>query len=448
MERNKEKAITLIALVITIIVLLILAGVTITALSGENGILSNATKSKEANEKGNELDLVKLATSASVIDSQGQAIILANLQNNLNKQNSNATAREDGEGFIVKFNDSGREYKVDNYGNVEGSTEGTETGNLPSTDQTSPFLPDGFTPKEGTNLDNGLTITDGVNSYVWVEVPKSIYTTATSETDYANIEADMKTYTTDYLNEYFLDIYSPEESLGLTKLEYDNLKQAMLTNVYQNGGFWISQYEIGTETLRTSEKDLLTTPKSQEGLYPYNWVTRSQAQGLAEKMNPNSTKYKSSLLFGIQWNLTCKFLEMKATKLGATIEERKNAVNKNSTAWGNYKNASFEITKGKYSLDAGESFTEVNGSYTKLASDEVILTTGATDRNSAMNIYDFAANELEWTLEYSGDNEYSCIDRGGNYYNNGDACPVTHYIGNGIWNNSYTEVTTFRVALY
>ena len=45
-QKTKEKAITLIALVITIIVLLILAGVTIAALSGKNGMLQEA---QEAN---------------------------------------------------------------------------------------------------------------------------------------------------------------------------------------------------------------------------------------------------------------------------------------------------------------------------------------------------------------------------------------------------------------
>ena len=45
---GNARGITLIALVITIIVLLILAGVTIAALSGDNGIL---TKAKEAKQK-------------------------------------------------------------------------------------------------------------------------------------------------------------------------------------------------------------------------------------------------------------------------------------------------------------------------------------------------------------------------------------------------------------
>ena len=448
---SKSKGITLIALVITSIVLLILAGVTIAALSGQNGILTNATKSKEANEKGNELDQVKLAATASRTDSLGQEITLADLQNNLNKQNSNATTREDGEGFIVKFNDSGREYKVDKYGNVQETAGGSgggsgETGSLPSTAETTPFLPDGFTQKEGTNLDNGLTITDGINSYVWVEVPKSIYTTATSETDHTNIETDMKTYTSDYKSSTNKDEYYSDETTGLTQEEYNNLKHAMLTSVYKNGGFWISQYEIGTETLRTNSSAALTTPKSQEGLYPYNWVTCSQAQELAEQINPDNSKYKSSLLFGIQWDLTCKFLEAKASNLGATNEERKTAIKSDSTTWGNYYNATFEITKGKYSTTYGSSYTEVSGSYTRPTSSYVLLTTGATDRNCAMHIYDFAGNEWEWTLEYTNSTSYPCSIRGGFYCDNGAGYPA-----NGRSNISATNSSngiSSRVALY
>ena len=49
-ERLKtHKGITLIALVITIIVLLILAGVTIATLTGDNGILTKAQNAKEKN---------------------------------------------------------------------------------------------------------------------------------------------------------------------------------------------------------------------------------------------------------------------------------------------------------------------------------------------------------------------------------------------------------------
>ena len=50
-KRRKEKGITLVALVVTIIVLLILAGVTIATLFGDNGILIRANEAKEATEQ-------------------------------------------------------------------------------------------------------------------------------------------------------------------------------------------------------------------------------------------------------------------------------------------------------------------------------------------------------------------------------------------------------------
>ena len=47
MIKRQNKGITLIALVVTIIVLLILAGVSITLLTGENGVITQATRAKE-----------------------------------------------------------------------------------------------------------------------------------------------------------------------------------------------------------------------------------------------------------------------------------------------------------------------------------------------------------------------------------------------------------------
>ena len=57
---RKEKGITLVALVITIIVLLILAGVTIAMVVGDNGILTRARQAKEENELAEEVETVKL----------------------------------------------------------------------------------------------------------------------------------------------------------------------------------------------------------------------------------------------------------------------------------------------------------------------------------------------------------------------------------------------------
>ena len=66
--KNNQKGITLVALVITIIVLLILAGVTIAALGGSNGILTNATAAKQADEIGNTKDQINLIANEAISD--------------------------------------------------------------------------------------------------------------------------------------------------------------------------------------------------------------------------------------------------------------------------------------------------------------------------------------------------------------------------------------------
>ena len=63
---RNQRGITLVALVITIIVLLILAAVTIAALGGSNGILTNASKSQVANELGEAQDLINLTANEAI----------------------------------------------------------------------------------------------------------------------------------------------------------------------------------------------------------------------------------------------------------------------------------------------------------------------------------------------------------------------------------------------
>ena len=210
----------------------------------------------------------------------------------------------------------------------------------------------------------------------------------------------------------------------------------MLKSVYENGGFYIGKYEVGTETLRTSSGASLTTPVIKEGAYPYNYVTNKQAQ---EKSKELATGGKtSSLMFGIQWDLVLKHIENKQGKTQAELKD-------DSTTWGNYNNATFEITKGKYSTNNGSSFSEVNGTYTKPASD-VLLTTGATGRNSVLNIYDLAGNEYEWTLEKSTIASHPSVLRGGSYYNNGSSYPASGRIYYTTSGSDYD--VSFRPALW
>ena len=71
-KKKNARGITLIALVITIIVLLILAGVTINALSGENGILKRATQAKSKTGRANALEQINLAIITARTEKLGQ----------------------------------------------------------------------------------------------------------------------------------------------------------------------------------------------------------------------------------------------------------------------------------------------------------------------------------------------------------------------------------------
>ena len=72
-----------------------------------------------------------------------------------------------------------------------------------------------------------------------------------------------------------------------------------------------------------------TSPKaiSQKDAIPYNYVYCSEAQALAKEMTPDSN-YTSSLMFGIQWDLVCKFLEVKGGLTTADINSNSTNVGK------------------------------------------------------------------------------------------------------------------------
>ena len=120
MKKIKNKnGITLIALVITIIVLLILAAVSIATLTGENGILTRANDAKASTEIAEEREKVELAATAALADDLGGEIKESFLKQELEKYFgtdgvSVAPGTNNGEeGFIVTIDESGRQYFVD-----------------------------------------------------------------------------------------------------------------------------------------------------------------------------------------------------------------------------------------------------------------------------------------------------------------------------------------------
>ena len=128
MNIKNSKGITLVALVVTIVVLLILAGVSINLVLGENGLITQAQEAKRKTAEAKENEITSMDSASDWV------------------------------------------------------SETVNNTSLPQNTITKPYMPSSeFKKVEGTNLANGLVIEDtSGNQYVWVEVPmtEEVYPTA------------------------------------------------------------------------------------------------------------------------------------------------------------------------------------------------------------------------------------------------------------------------------
>ena len=487
-------------------------------LTGENGILNKATTSKQKTEEATAEERVKLEVAGSLGDDGKLDLdeINDNLRNNVDGLTYNGKAiTEKGVADENRIGNLPAIVELDGYEiiiNENGSASTIIRMAEYQSEDTKPYLPgSNFSQVKGTDLSTGLVVTDGTNYWTWIEVPKTtVFKTATSETDYTNIEKDMETYTGTLLSRngytdqwydyygasydgssaysqvrfenetkfneaktYYGAIYSdstgtmPVESFGsssttyyvkiddklddnrgcgLSYSEYQNLKETMLSSLYRNGGFWIGQYEAGADTYSATDENDTRTLVIAQGKYPYNYITCANAQIKSSQLN--SGDYTSSLMFGIQWDLVLKHLQVRGEM---TVDD----LTDDSTNWGNYNNATFTIKNGQYTTspttaNSFKNYTETTSgkveNSTKLQNQNVLLTTGASSQNCKMNIYDIAGNEWEWTLEKSTKASYPCTIRGGSCYHLGSNSPASSRSNHNTTYSYYSH--SFRSALY
>ena len=355
--KKSNNGITLIALVITIIVLLILAGVSIAMLTGENGILNKATTAKQKTEEATAEERVKLEVAGSPRE-DGKLdtdLLNENLRNNIDGLTYNGKAiTEKGVADENRIKSLPATVELDGYEiiiNENGSASTIIRMAEYQTEDTKPYLPgNDFSQVSGTNLEDGLVVTDGTNYWTWVEVPKTaVFKTATSETDYENIEKDMETYTGTlvsrggYTDQWYdgkgkteSETTNPNDTsgCGLTAQDYKDLKETMLSSVYSNGGFWIGQYEAGADSYPATDENDTRTLIIAQGKYPYNYITCANAQIKSSQINNGD--YTSSLMFGIQWDLVLKHLQVRGKMTADDLTD-------DSSSWGNYSDSTFEI---------------------------------------------------------------------------------------------------------
>lgn len=126
-KKMTNKGITLIALVITIIVLLILAGVSIATLTGQNGVLTKADNAKKTSIQEEEKEQIKLAYNAAKMEKleneNTNGVVAEELQKELSKQKAGAEAVEQGIKIKVTFMETGNIYMLDNAGRIKDEAE-------------------------------------------------------------------------------------------------------------------------------------------------------------------------------------------------------------------------------------------------------------------------------------------------------------------------------------
>ena len=371
----KEHAITLIALVVTIVILLILSGVTINMLLGEDGIIRMAKEAKNTWE-------------GAVTNEQED---LKNLMNELNSIMSNNS--EAGGGDIPEEPEDPTK-GPNGKPLVETITEIQTENNVEAEDKygNPVVVPKGFKVVVDETTNNATTVPEGIviedakgNQFVWI--PTGIYKVDESGTTKTNdltrrqwgTNSDIvkdpmpiagDAVASDYVGAYF---FGEGDTRSIAHNTIGNfLNSAKPVSEGGHGGFYIGRYEQGEGNV------------CKAGVNAYADVTRDQAKAQAEAMYTDKKQYgvTSQLISSYAWDTALNFI-CQNSEHGYTLA------------------------------------TTTNNTYGNLRTDSKELT-GANGADNYSNIHEFLGNCSEWTTEYSSYTSGSgaasvCVSRGGDY---------------------------------
>ncbi len=383
--QNRNKGITLVALIITIVVMLILVAVSVNVIIKSN-LIGTAEKTvdkyktaseEEANGGTIEINGKEYASIEDYIESTKP---LPNIEAGVRAEtNSNYKGATIPKGFTVSGIKS----------------EQTIEGGLVIYD-----IPEGITP-DWSNPDSVKT---KYNQFVWIPVEVKSTDTENSIASFYRSEWTANASTggerTTGLSTDYTEPDSTNDTTDKTGI-VDQITE-LTKSIYKHGGFYIGRYEAGSKTPRTSSSGVTEIGIKQD-MYPYIYVKWGDSMSsigttgavyLSNSLyNTNEYGATSMLCTGACWDSMLDF-----------IKDSKHSVT-DSTKWGNYSNSeTFEITRGSYAVyDTSNytlgSFNNVGSKYSKMKDTSILLTTGATERNCSKNIYDVAGNCWEWTTE-------------------------------------------------
>ena len=281
MLKNKNKGITLVALVVTIVVLLILAGISISALTN-TGIFQKAkdAKQKSANaelDQNTKLDSYEEEISNYLPQDVKQAIKKGKP---LSTDKNTEIVDEKGNKIVIPAG-----FKV--------------TGDATTVDK-------GIVIEDATVDKDGKPTATAGSQFVWVPVGKI------TKEDGTKTEIKLNRYTfasdgtpTEKNNEVINSYFSETESKGNTVAK--NIVN-FTNSVKANGGYYIGRYEARTTTARTASGNALTQITEKGTDQVYNYVTQKQAAEQAQGIY-TSNNFTSDLMNSYAWDTAITFIQ-------------------------------------------------------------------------------------------------------------------------------------------
>ena len=441
--RKSAKGITLIALVITIIVLLILAGVSIAMLTGQNGILTQAQNASKQTDIGKEKEQIALAYNGAVTEKQSTDITAADLNDQFKANGTDATASGEGTITVTFGEPSNRAYTIDSNGNikeakppitleqakVEDMLNEEENSTVKVSDGTF-TLPGGFkvAANSGETVEEGIVIVDANgNEFVWVPAEVSEMANMTSKTDdneNQNYQGKLYDFTSTGATEMTsygqgTESYREPDTLSDNDDNPDYLK--IITDILTNQTDKYADMDTFNKTMQEDYNKMIKSISNYHGFYVGRYEMSKSSNNTAASVGNVTPLVNDSdnMWYGLY-------------AYGKTYTNSANSV-ESSMIWGSQYDAMMRwMQSGEHGVDVTDDIGNNRNTST---------TTKASTTDVIKNIYDLYGCHYEWTLEAS----YTSyrVNRGGTYDNSNS--PSYRYDDNSNYSNcSYSS----RLTLY
>ncbi len=396
----KNKGVTLIALAVTIVVMLILAGVTISVLNGENGIVKQAQKAKEESKIKELKEKVRIDIAGKRVENINGELRVSVLKEILDKYFDNVPVE-------TQITSETKLKAKEEYGKYEMKISDIDVGEITYETSYTIFkdvngeqvpIPEGYIVSENSDeniVNKGLVISDSRgNEYVWISCTVD---SSSNKLQYKRTEWGVEKDGTDNSRAIKDELTLKDIDVTYSKTDTDNgineeiskeivaQINAEKESIKKYGGYYIGRYEVGKDNKTAVIK------AEQE---PYVNIKWSKAYELAKGIGggEGATTYLCS---SYSWDTAINFIQNTTGKNYATSIIGFN---------GNWKSQEVKDSSGKV-------IKPVNTAQR--------LNTGLT--TALCNIYDMGGNVGEFTTELNPGTSETVVLRGGNNNNNNPA---------------------------